>query len=448
MTENTKHPRPVSSGDSNGQNGRRRRVLFLVHNHPAVRPGGAEAYAVELYRALRDHADFEPFLVARTDAPARAAQTDRETPFAAVDDDPNQYFLRTHPRDFDFFHLTARNKSLHVRHLRDFLLALRPDLIHVQHTLFIGNDILPLIRQTLPDVPIVYTLHEFLAICHRNGQMVRATDEQNCLEASPRRCAACFPNITPEQFFLRERLTKSHFQHVDLFLAPSRFLMERYIDWGIPRDRIRFEDYGRLARRAPPSGPDRPRNRFGYFGQFTPYKGATVALEAMALLAREGSDAHLRVHGANLEIQPEDFQARFRALLDESADNVTMHGRYEHHELHALMDAVDWVIVPSTWWENSPLVIQEAFLHGRPVLCSDIGGMAEKVDHEVNGLHFRVGNPQSLADTIRRATESPGLWDQLRAGIPEIYPMDRHVSVITETYAELLRSQRVLERVS
>jgi len=57
------------------------------------------------------------------------------------------------------------------------------------------------------------------------------------------------------------------------------------------------------------------------------------------------------------------------------------------------MAAVDWVVVPSIWWENSPLVIQEAFAHGRPVICSDIGGMAEKVAHEKNGLHFRANDP-------------------------------------------------------
>ncbi|TOE31852.1 hypothetical protein CGJ44_25955, partial [Vibrio parahaemolyticus] len=56
-----------------------------------------------------------------------------------------------------------------------------------------------------------------------------------------------------------------------------------------------------------------------------------------------------------------------------------------------LLKDVDWVIVPSTWWENSPMVIQEAFNHGRPLIVSDIGGMAEKVAHDVNGLHFRTG---------------------------------------------------------
>ena len=93
---------------------------------------------------------------------------------------------------------------------------------------------------------------------------------------------------------------------------------------------------------------------------------------------------------------------------------MTFAGRYNYAELASLMSNVDWIVVPSIWWENSPLVIQEAFHFGRPVICSDIGGMAEKVDDGVNGLHFRAGDPTSLARTIKRAAEEPQLWERLR----------------------------------
>ena len=73
-----------------------------------------------------------------------------------------------------------------------------------------------------------------------------------------------------------------------------------------------------------------------------------------------------------------------------------------------MMSNVDWVVVPSRWWEGSPLVIQDAFLYGRPVICGDIGAMAEKVAHEVNGLHFAVADPWSLADAVCRAVTTPG----------------------------------------
>jgi glycosyltransferase involved in cell wall biosynthesis len=74
---------------------------------------------------------------------------------------------------------------------------------------------------------------------------------------------------------------------------------------------------------------------------------------------------------------------------------------------------VDWVVVPSIWWENAPLVIQEAHLHRRPVITSSIGGMAELVQDGVNGLHARPDDPLDLARVMRRAVEERGLWDRL-----------------------------------
>ena len=92
-------------------------------------------------------------------------------------------------------------------------------------------------------------------------------------------------------------------------------------------------------------------------------------------------------------------------------------GPYKSPDLPRLMREVDWVVMPSTWWENAPVVIQEAFHHGRPVIASDIGGMAEKVRDRVDGLHFRAGSPDSLADCLERALREPGLWDRLRSRI-------------------------------
>jgi glycosyltransferase involved in cell wall biosynthesis len=86
-------------------------------------------------------------------------------------------------------------------------------------------------------------------------------------------------------------------------------------------------------------------------------------------------------------------------------------------------------------------VIQEAFMNRRPVICSDIGGMAEKVAHSVNGLHFTVGDPAHLAQTIITGVRTPGLWDRLRAGIPAAYAMQRHVDNLTELYDELIEQR-------
>jgi glycosyltransferase involved in cell wall biosynthesis len=140
-------------------------------------------------------------------------------------------------------------------------------------------------------------------------------------------------------------------------------------------------------------------------------------------------------------LQPQKFRDELDGLLSkitDGANNVTLAGQYAHDDLPRLMAEVDWVVVPSRWWENSPLVIQEAFLHKRPVICSNIGGMAEKVTDGVDGLHFRAGDPRSLARVLERATTSPALWESLRAGIPGIYDMQAHVASLRDMYRQQL----------
>lgn len=453
------------------------KVLFICHNHPSVRPGGAEAYALELYHGLSDSDEFEPIFLAKGGPPLSSVGSSHSgTFFSPMEGDDQQYLVFTDGYEFDWLFGTMTDKDFYTKHFRSFLLAHRPDIVHFQHTLHLGFDMIREVRNTLPHAPIVYTLHEFLPICHRQGQMVRTVnDEELCTHASPRRCHECFPHISPQTFHMRNRFIGAQFGLVDLFLAPSRFLLQRYLDWGIPEDKIRFEEYGRLPVALSPKLPaddERKRlaTRFAYFGQLTPFKGAHVLLEAVQLLTETwSSDApgtdlgtiispghngestadsltrsnlDVRIHGANLDLQPGNYQNRFNALVEATARHVTVMGRYRHTDLGRLMAQVDWVVVPSIWWENSPLVIQEAFLYGRPVICSDIGGMAEKVEDNVNGLHFRTGDPASLAAVMSRAVNSPGLWQWLREGIPQIYPMSDHIESLASDYRRLLAGQR------
>jgi glycosyltransferase involved in cell wall biosynthesis len=96
---------------------------------------------------------------------------------------------------------------------------------------------------------------------------------------------------------------------------------------------------------------------------------------------------------------------------------VSLRGAYDNTRVHALMQGCHAVLVPSIWWENSPLVIQEAFASGRPVICSDIGGMAEKVRHGIDGFHFRAGNAHDLAALLEDLALHPERLTAAQAGI-------------------------------
>ena len=366
----------------NPQTTARPTVLFVCHNHPAVRPGGAEAYALELHRHLRASGEAESYFLAKGGPPlSTSGRPHLGTCVAPVNGRPNEYFFYTEDWNeaYDWTFGTIRHdKDLYTKHFRSFLKAIKPDVVHLQHTMFFGYDLLREIRNTLPDAPIIYTLHEFMPICHRQGQMLRVPDDEPCTEESPRRCHECYPEISPQTFFLRKRFIQSHFALVDRFIAPSAQLRERYIEWGLPPAKIVVEEYGRT----PPPGTAEVeereyRDRFGFFGQLTPYKGVQVLLEAMARLVSPsdqsddpliaalqlavgppaevspGPRPHASIHGANLDLQPGTFQNAVKELLEATRENVTFIGKYEHAKLAAYMADIDWVVVPSIWWENS-----------------------------------------------------------------------------------------------
>jgi glycosyltransferase involved in cell wall biosynthesis len=419
------------------------KILYVSHNHPTIRPGGAEAYAYELYRAVRDGGEFEPLFLARTGPPVSISSRYHEgTLLTGVNEDPNQYFFYTDTLEYDWLNGTPRGKAALIKYLREFLEAQRPDVVHLQHTLFFGYDMLRELRNTLgEEVSILYTLHEFLPICHRNGQLVRTTTEKPCREESPRRCHECFPEVSPQAFFMRKRFIQSQMSLVDRFIAPSNFLRDRFVDWGLPADKVVAEEYGRLPVAPAETRERRVRNRLVFIGQLSYFKGINVLLKAMKRLQDDDVDVHLSVYGANLELQPDEFRDEFAELLEATEATVDFEGEFNHDDLPTIMADADWVVVPSIWWENSPLVIQEAGQHRRPVIASDIGGMAEKVHDGVSGLHFRAADPASLADTIKRAVSTRKLWDDLQRRIEPPYEMDDHVRSLTRHYKELLASR-------
>jgi glycosyltransferase involved in cell wall biosynthesis len=102
--------------------------------------------------------------------------------------------------------------------------------------------------------------------------------------------------------------------------------------------------------------------------------------------------------------------------------------------LPRLMARVDWCVVPSVWWEVFGLVISEAWMFRRPVIASDVGGMAERVQHEVGGLLFPMGDARALAATMHRACTENGLWDRLVAGLPQPPTREAMVAGFADVY--------------
>jgi glycosyltransferase involved in cell wall biosynthesis len=404
------------------------RILQICHNHPSLHPGGTEIFAHDLFTALKAVPGVQSAFLACVSGLHRDPKPG--TRLQAMGHNGDEILLWS--GHYDRFYQSQVDLYGVVPELSAFLRAFRPDIVHVHHTQLLGMEMLFLIRRVLPRARIVYTLHDYFPICAHEGQMVTTREHTLCQSASPDACHRCFPKATPDKFVLRETHIKNMFRTVDRFLAPSKFLEQRYIAWGLAPNRIEVMRNGRPPL-APAARPDTARgNVFATFGNVSPFKGTLVALDAAARLRAGGkADFELRIHGG-MPFQTEAFQTRFEAALQAAAPAARHLGAYESSRLPALLAAVDWVVVPSIWWENAPLVISEAFQAGKPVICSDIGGMAEMVEDGVNGLHFRANDPADLARVMRRALTEKSLRAKLVAGIP-------HVPTIAECAAQHIK---------
>ncbi len=389
-----------------------RRILVVAHNHPSLHPGGTEIFAHDLTQAYREQG-CEVLFLGATNAMHRGPHPG--TALQAIGEDVVLW-----SQHYDRFHMSQIDHYGTLQDLATLLEEFRPDVIHVHHLVLIGAEFLTLARRLLPQAAIVMTLHDYYPICHHDGLMVRPGDRQRCTGSSPSACHGCFPEIGSDRFLLRERFIKTHLAAVDRFVAPSRFLRQRYVDWGLPCERIAVIANARPAQEAAPHRQASGRRAsFGYFGNLNPWKGVLPLLQAAQLLRASGeTEFSLRIHGG-APFQSEAFTAAFEAALGGAEGVVTHCGAYSRDEVPGLMAEVDWVVMPSIWWENAPLVIQEAFQHRRPPIVSAIGGMAEMVRDEIDGLHVRPGDPVALARTLRRAMEEAGLWQRLVHGIAE-----------------------------
>jgi glycosyltransferase involved in cell wall biosynthesis len=409
------------------------RILIVAHGHPELRPGGGEIASYLLFRGLQRVAGIEAHYLAWVEAAGAERVAGRLSSFAGR---PRESVICT--GEFNSFWLSQPSVAV----LDQFALLLAridPDVVHFHHYTNLGIEFIAAARQHKPELRLVVTLHEYLAICHHYGTMVKTSGFALCRAASDEACAACFPGIPAGDFGRRRQYVQAHFASVDRFVAPSEFLRQRYIEWGVPAARIIALANGIEPVRRPPPRRSAAENCavFGFFGQIHPFKGLIELLTAFHHLdqLRPTAAIRLMIHGAYLESNHRDYIALFRDLLAKTAARVHFAGPYARRDLYRLIAAVDWVVVPSIWWENSPLVIEEALAHRRPVVCSAIGGMAEKVRPGKDGFQFPVGDAFELARLILRLAEDGTVWDALQSTM-------RQPATVAETVARHLSVYR------
>jgi glycosyltransferase involved in cell wall biosynthesis len=453
------------------------RILQVIHQFPPFSSQGSEVYCLSLAKQLHETDDVRVFHVSNT-APRWPRRLARRTydglptyhcvdgaEYARLADWPNPFLRAT---------------------FRSVLAEFAPDIVHFHNYVSLADDLVSTARGS--GAAVVYTLHDFGLICP-NSLLLR-TDRTLCGKEDPDFFQDCCPVLVrtggssraltknlpslarwrmyadqqarpalraslraavglAERWLgdpartdvTRKRVcflthTRRIFADADLFLAPSEFLRRRYVSCGLPSTKVTHARYGLRSFQPLPREHQTGRISFGYIGALHPHKGVELLLEAFRGL---GDRADLHIYGSAFGSPiSEGYSAR---MAERFGTHVIFHGEYDNQRIDAILASLDVIVVPSLWYENSPLTIQEAFIGGVPVITADRGGMAELVRDGVDGLHFRIGDAASLRATLQSVIENPAILTELRRNVPKVPEISEQAAMVRAHYEKLLTNR-------
>ncbi len=325
------------------------------------------------------------------------------------------------------------------------LAAEQPDVVHLQHLMGVPAAI------GAPAAPTVISLHDYWYGC-ANGQLLTNDTERICEGPSPGfgncgRCAAARGGLPPALGPLfaplmrrRNALLRPIFARAARVLAPNTFVRDIYAAMGFPTERVVINPLGldapadleqRLAARRAgrPPGP----LRLGYVGSISRQKGIHVLVEALDGLPEAA--VTLDIYG-DAGIFP-DYAATVRALA--RYPGIRFNGLITRERLWDALGELDVLVMPTLWYEASPMVIREAFAARLPIVASALGAPGRMVRDGGDGLLFPPGDVTALRQALRGLIERPARVAQLRAAIGPVRTVGDHVAQLVATYEQALQ---------
>ncbi|MGB0522614.1 MAG: glycosyltransferase [Flammeovirgaceae bacterium] len=409
-------------------------ILKIIHGYPPNYNAGSEVYSQSICNELSKSHQVSVF-------------TREENPYAV------DFSIRHHQEhdQLDFYFVNNPQGKDGYRHeqmdtaFAQLVKKIKPDITHIGHLNHLSTGLVDELNQL--KIPIVFTLHDFWLMCPRGQFLTRSIGKpQNfklCDGQDDQKCAStCYQVYFSgrEQHavsdhhswsnWVKQRMeeTKAIIQKVDLFIAPSHYLKNRFIhDFGVSQDKITYLDYGFPTHylTSPAQAVHQKPFTFGYIGTHIPAKGVNLLIEAFKQLKQP---AKLIIFG---RAKGQSTHA-LKLMAQDSLNPIEFAGEYINEEISDEVFAkIDCIVVPSIWGENSPLVIHEAQACKIPVITADFGGMKEYVNHQVNGLLFKHRDVASLVEQLAFALQHPSKMQEFgKRGY--LYTQDGQVPSIQE----------------
>lgn len=272
----------------------------------------------------------------------------------------------------------------------------RPDIAHLHN---ICHQISPSIIDALKKkgVPVVMTLHDYKLTCPvythfnngkvcdecRNGRYYKAF-QNKCTKNSGVKSA-----INVIEMYLHHNVLHIY-DKVDMFISPSRFLIEKSRDMGFKCEIVYLPNFLDLSGYQP--AYESRDGSITYLGRLSDEKGIQTLIDAVS-----GLEAiQLKIIGDGPLKEALMSEVKIRKL-----DNVRFTGFLSGDKLKDEIRRSLFVVIPSEWYENNPRSIVEAFVLGKPVIGARIGGIPELISDGETGLLFEAGNAAELREKIK-----------------------------------------------
>ena len=340
--------------------------------------------------------------------------------------------------------LNYKNKKVD-KIFKNILETYKPDIIHLQHLLYSSMNF-PIIAKS-KHIPTIHTLHDFYLICH----CIKLIDHKldRCEDINIRKCFMCILRPYSSINFLRKlvfealycgrlfyhiawarkKAVRKVFQEVDLFISPSNFLKDIFLQNGLTSDKIIYSDNGmNYEIKNTKYNVNKDINNpltFAYIGGHQIEKGITLLINAFNFI----KNANLHIYGTGKEEE-------YKKLIKNP--NIILKGYVQDDKKSEVFSKIDVLIVPSIWFENSPLTIHEAFMFNVPVITSNIGGMKELVWDGINGLHFNVGDVEDLRKKIEYFIENKNEVERMGKNVPKIKSIKENSIELENIYKKLV----------
>ena len=372
--------------------------------------------------------------------------------------DPNEYLYRN---------------PLIAKHLEKWVAEINPDVIHITSCYTLSASVIEVINGL--NIPMVLTLTDFWFICPKHT-LLRFDDTLCDGRTSIHECLDCLlagnntyqrmrpllntglaaswvewvsrhPNISNKRGLRgmaldigdRKAYLQSMISIPEVVVAPSSYLRDVFAEAGVSRE-IRVIPSGHDLSWLLPITQKEITDviNFGFIGQITPIKGLHVLLDAFKKNLGQ-KKTRLLIFGP--DDQESIYRESIRQAINGHEQSIFIRGAFPHDQLGKILSEIDMLVVPSVWHENNPRVIQEAFAVQTPVIASNVGGMAEFVKHDDNGLLFERANEIDLARQLSRVVNESGLLQQLRDGIKPVKKIETEVKELIKLYEELVQKR-------